>query len=151
MARSTTAGAPIGHGLRSVARASLATLLATTALGVVAAHAVDGTWTVGSSDWTDPANWSSNPSVPDATATFSNTGSTAVDNNNGVVSIGTIQFANTSQAYTLTIGNPFIVNATGIVNNDTVNTQNFEVTAGNNLVFQNSSTERRCRTRDHHQ
>jgi autotransporter-associated beta strand protein len=121
-------------------RQSLATLLATTALGVVAAHAVDGTWTGGSSDWTDPTNWSSNPSVPDGIAAFANTGSTAVDNNNGVVSIGTIQFANTSQAYTFTIGNPFIVNGTGIINNDTVNTQTFEVTSGNNLVFQNSST-----------
>lgn len=134
------AGGRIGYGLRSVMRHSLATLLATTALGVVAAHAVDGTWTGGSSDWTDPTNWSSNPSVPDETATFTNTGSTAVDNNNGVVSIGTIQFANTSQAYTFTIGNPFIVNATGIINNDTVNTQTFQVTSGNNLVFQNSST-----------
>lgn len=130
----------IGYGLRSVVRHSLATLFASTALGVVAAHAVDGTWTGGSADWTDPTNWTSSPSVPDETATFTNTGSTAVDNNNGVVSIGTIQFTNTSQAYTVTIGNPFIVNGTGIINNDTVNTQNFEVTSGNNLVFQNSST-----------
>nr|WP_235885277.1 autotransporter domain-containing protein [Bradyrhizobium frederickii] len=121
-------------------RGSLATLLATTALGVVTAHALDGTWTGGSSDWTNPANWSSNPGVPDGTATFANTGSAAVDNNNGGVSIGTIRFANTSQAYTFTIGNPFVVNATGIINNHTVNTQNFEVTSGNNLVFQNSST-----------
>nr|WP_249153580.1 autotransporter outer membrane beta-barrel domain-containing protein [Bradyrhizobium diazoefficiens] len=140
MAGPTMAGGRIGYGLRSVVRHSLATLLATTALGVVAAPAVDGTWTGGSTDWTDPTNWSSNPSVPDETATFSNTGSTAVDNNNGVVSIGTIQFSNASQAYTFTIGNPFIVNATGIINNDTGNTQNFGVTAGNNLVFQNSST-----------
>lgn len=140
MAGPTKAGGRIGYGLRFVARHSLATLLATTALGVVAAHAVDGTWTGGSSDWTDPTNWSSSPSVPDETATFTNTGSAAVDNNNGVVSIGTIQFTNTSQAYTFTIGNPFIVNGTGIINNDTVNTQNFEVTSGNNLVFQNSST-----------
>lgn len=130
----------IGCGLRSVVRHSLATLLATTALGVVAAHAVDGTWTGGSSDWTDPTNWSSNPSVPDGTATFTNTGSIAVDNNGGIVVIGTVQFANTSQAYSVTIGNPFIVNATGIINNDTVNTQNFHILSGNNLVFQNSST-----------
>ncbi|WP_246550653.1 autotransporter outer membrane beta-barrel domain-containing protein [Bradyrhizobium liaoningense] len=140
MAGPTMACGRNGYGLRSVARLSLATLLATTALGIVAAHAVDGTWTGGSTDWTDPTNWSSNPSVPDETATFTNTGSAAVDNTNGVVSIGTIQFANTSQAYTFTIGNPFIVNATGIVNNDTVNTQTFQVTSGNNLVFQNSST-----------
>ncbi|WP_439398224.1 hypothetical protein ACRQ5Q_13430 [Bradyrhizobium sp. PMVTL-01] len=52
----------IGHRLRSVTRHSLATLLATTALGVVTAHAVDGTWTGASTDWTDPTNWSSNPS-----------------------------------------------------------------------------------------
>src|SRR5689334_8547282 len=132
MAGTTLADRRIGHALRSVVRQSLATLLATTALGVVAAHAVDGTWTGGSSDWMDPANWSSSPSVPDETATFTNTGSTAVDNNNGVVSIGTVQFTNTSQAYTFTIGNPFIVNAAGIINNDTVNSQNFEVTSGNN-------------------
>lgn len=98
----------IGYGLRSVVRHSLATLLATTALGVVAAHAVDGSWTGATSDWTDPTNWSSNPSVPDGTATFTNTGSTAVDNNSGVVVIGTVQFANTSQAYSVTIGNPVI-------------------------------------------
>lgn len=140
MAGATKAGGRIGYGLRSIVRGSLATFLATTALGVVAAHALDGTWTGGSSDWTSPANWSSNPGVPDGTATFANTGSTAVDNNNGGVSIGTIRFANTSQAYTFTIGNPFTVNATGIINNDTVNTQNFEVTSGNNLVFQNGST-----------
>ncbi|MBR1171949.1 autotransporter domain-containing protein [Bradyrhizobium liaoningense] len=137
----TVAGGRIVRGLRSVImRHSLATLLATTALGVVAAHAVDGTWVGGSSDWTDPTNWSSNPSVPDGTATFTNTGSTAVDNNNGVVSIGTVAFTSISQAYSVTIGNPFIVNGTGIINNDTVNTQNFQVTSGNNLVFQNSST-----------
>lgn len=125
--------------LRPVLRHALATLLATTALGVVAAHAVDGTWTGGSSDWTDPANWSSDPSVPDGTATFTNTGSVPVDNLNGVVSIGTIQFTSTAQAYSVTIYNPFIVNGTGIINNSG-NTQTFEVTSGNNLVFQNSST-----------
>jgi autotransporter-associated beta strand protein len=130
----------IGCRLRSVARHSLATLLATTALGVVAAHAVDGAWTGASSDWTDAGNWNSvPPGVPDGTATFDNTGSAAVDNNNGIVTIGTILFATTAQAYTVTVGNPFIVNGTGIINNSG-NTQNFEVTSGNNLVFQNSST-----------
>ena len=62
-------------GLRSVVRHSLATLLATTALGVVAAHAVDGTWVGGTSnDWTDGTNWTSTPTVPDGTATFSTHG-----------------------------------------------------------------------------
>ncbi|WP_145661541.1 autotransporter domain-containing protein [Bradyrhizobium stylosanthis] len=130
----------IGDRLRSVRRHALATLLATTALGVVAAHAVDGTWSGASSDWTDPANWSSNPSVPDGTATFTNTGSASVDNFNGVVVIGTVQFTNTAQVYTVTIGDAFILNGTGIINNSG-NTQNF-VSASNgiNMVFQNSST-----------
>ena len=141
MAGPTIGRERIGYEIRSVFRHALATLLATTALGVVAAHAVDGTWAGGSSDWTDPTNWSSSPSVPDGTATFTNTGNTAVDNNNGVVVIGTIQFTSMSQAYSITIGNPFIVNGTGIIN-DSGTTQNFEVTSGNNLVFQNSSSAR---------
>jgi len=40
--------------LRSMARLSLAALLATTALGVVSAHAVDGTWVGGHGG--DPTN-----------------------------------------------------------------------------------------------
>lgn len=125
--------------LRAVVRHALATLLATTALGVVAAHAVDANWTGVSSDWTDPANWSSNPSVPDGTATFTNSGATSIDNSNGIVAIGTLQFTNTAQAYAFTLFNPFIINAAGIINNSG-NTQNFEVTSGSNLVFQQSST-----------
>ncbi|MGX1324329.1 autotransporter-associated beta strand protein [Bradyrhizobium sp. USDA 377] len=130
----------VGYRLRSVTRHALATLLATTALGVVAAHAVDGTWTGASTDWTDPANWSSNPSVPDGTATFTNTGSANVDNFNGVVVIGTVEFTNTAQAYTVTVGDAFILNGTGIINNSG-NTQNFvSASGGINMVFQGSST-----------
>lgn len=123
--------------LRAVVRHSLATLLATTTLGVAAAHAADATWTGASSDWTDPANW--NPNVPDGTATFTSTGATSIDNSNGIVTIGSLLFTNTAQAYSFTVFNPFIVNAAGIINNSG-NTQTFEVTSGNNLVFQNSST-----------
>lgn len=127
--------------LRSVVRHSLATLLATTALGVVAAHAaVDANWTgTFSNDWTDAANWSSNPSVPDGTATFANTATTTINNFNGIVTIGTLQFTSIAPAYSFTLFNPFIINAAGIINNSG-NTQTFEVTSGNNLVFQNSST-----------
>lgn len=125
--------------LRAVVRHALATLLATTALGVVAAHAVDANWTGVSSDWTDPANWSSNPSVPDGTATFTNSGATSIDNSSGIIAIGTLQFTNTAQAYAFTLFNPFIINAAGVINNSG-NTQTFEVTSGSNLVFQQSST-----------
>jgi uncharacterized protein with beta-barrel porin domain len=130
-----------GHRPGSVARHSLAVLLATTALGVVSAHAVDGTWVSGSGEWTDPTSWSTNPTVPDGIATFTNTGAAAVTNNGGVVTIGEILFTSVpnAQAYAFTINNPFIVNASGIINNST-NTQTFEVTSGNSLVFQNGST-----------
>ena len=129
------------HRLGSVARHSLAVLLATTALGVVSAHAVDGTWVSGSGEWVDGTSWSSNPVVPDGIATFTNTGTTAVTNNGGVVTIGEILFTSVpnAQAYAFTINNPFIINASGIINNST-NTQTFEVTSGNSLVFQNGST-----------
>lgn len=125
--------------LRAVIRHALATLLATTALGVVAAHAVDATWIGTTNEWTDAPNWSSNPSVPDGTATFTNTGANAITNFGGIVTIGTLQFTNTAQAYSFTLSNPFIVSAAGISNNSG-NTQSFEVTSGNNLVFQHSST-----------
>ncbi|MCG2643587.1 MULTISPECIES: autotransporter outer membrane beta-barrel domain-containing protein [Bradyrhizobium] len=138
MADSIIAPGRVGGRLRAVIKHSLATLLATTALGVVVAHAVDGNWVGATSDWTDPANWSS-PTVPDGTATFGNTGSAAVDNNNGIITIGTVLFNGTAQAYTVTVGNPFIINGTGIINNSG-NTQNFAVTSGNNLVFQQNST-----------
>lgn len=126
------------RGLRKVARHSLAVLLASTALGVVSAHAQDATWNSATGEWVDPTSWTPN-TVPSGTATFTNTGTTAVTNNNGIVTIGEVLFNTTAQTYTVTINNPFIVNGTGIVNNST-NTQTFEVTSGNTLVFQNGAT-----------
>jgi len=124
--------------LHSVARHSLAILLATTALGVVSAHAVDGTWTGAGSEWTDGTNWSSTPTVPDGIATFTNTGPTTVQSS-GLVNIGSVQFtaAPNAQAYTITTNDIFLVNGTGVFNNST-NTQTFNVNFS--VVFQNSST-----------
>jgi uncharacterized protein with beta-barrel porin domain len=129
---------PAGRGLRSVARQSLAVLLAPTALGVVSAHAVDGTWIGAGDEWTDPSNWSSNPSVPDGTATFTVNTPTAVQSN-GIVSIGSVNFTQTpnAAAYTITTNDLVVVNGTGVFNNST-NTQTF-VTAATTL-FQGSST-----------
>jgi uncharacterized protein with beta-barrel porin domain len=133
-----------GTGLRSIGRHSLAILLASTALGVVAAHAVDATWVGGNggapNEWVEPNNWTP-ATVPDGVATFTNTGVTTVANDNGIVVIGEVFFTGTpnAQAYTINIDNPFIVNAAGIVNNST-NTQTFNVTSGNALVFQNGSS-----------
>jgi autotransporter-associated beta strand protein len=117
----------------------LATLLATTALGIVAAHAVDGTWTGASStEWTDGTNWSSTPTVPDGTATFTNTGPTTVDSN-GLVNIGAVLFtvAPNAQAYTVNTNDIFVVSGAGISNNST-NVQTFNV--GSSMVFTNSSS-----------
>ncbi|WP_426419421.1 autotransporter domain-containing protein [Bradyrhizobium genosp. A] len=125
--------------LRAVVWHSLATLLATTALGVVAAHAVDGTWVGGTStEWTDGTNWSPTPTVPDGTATFTNSGLTTVDSN-GLVNIGAVVFtaAPNAQAYTINTNDIFVVNGAGFSNNST-NAQSFNV--GASMVFLNSST-----------
>lgn len=125
--------------LRAIVRHSLATLLATTALGVVAAHAVDGTWVGGTStEWTDGTNWSPTPIVPDVTATFTDTGLTTVDSN-GLVNIGAVVFtaAPNAQAYTINTNDIFVVNGVGISNNS-INAQTFNV--GASMVFLNSST-----------
>jgi fibronectin-binding autotransporter adhesin len=119
-------------------RRAIAVLLATTALGGGSAHAVDGTWIGSGDEWTDPTNWSSNPSVPDGTATFTVNTPTAVQSN-GFVGIGSVQFTQTpnAAAYTITTNDVFVVNGAGVSNNST-NTQTF-VTASTTL-FQNSST-----------
>ncbi|TPQ36250.1 autotransporter [Bradyrhizobium guangdongense] len=132
----------LGHGSPSVIRRSLATLLATSALGAVFAQpafAVDGTWTgATSTEWTDGTNWTSTPTVPDGTATFTNTGSTTVDSN-GLVGIGSIVFtaAPNAQAYTININDIFVVNGTGVANNST-NLQTVNVFS--TMVFSNASS-----------
>src|ERR1700692_3037970 len=131
------------RGLRAIARHSLAVLLATTALGVVAAHAVDATWVGGNggdpSEWVESNNWTP-ATVPNGIATFTNTGVTTVANANGIVIVGELFFTGTpnAQAYTINIDNPMIVNAAGIINNST-NTQTFHVSSGNSLAFQKGS------------
>ncbi|MET4318846.1 autotransporter domain-containing protein [Bradyrhizobium sp. RT5a] len=138
MAGPTKAGGRIGYGLRSVARHSLATLLATTALGVVAAQAQDGTWVGGSSEWTDGANWTSTPIVPDGIATFSTSADTNIASS-GIVNIGSVIFTASpdAPAYTITTSDIFLVNGAGISNNST-NAQTFNL--GSTTVFTNSSS-----------
>ena len=73
-----------GHRLGSVARRSLAVLLATTALGVVAARAQNASW-VGNNagdpnEWIENNNWTP-ATIPTGTATFTNNGApTTVEN-----------------------------------------------------------------------
>ena len=118
----TIQGPNCGSRSRLVAWHSFAALLATTALGVTSAHAIDGTWTGVTGEWVDGTNWSSNPDVPDGTATFTDTGTVTVTNNAGIIIIGTIQFtsAPNAQAYAFTLNNPAIINASGIINDSTI-------------------------------
>ena len=88
-------------------------------------------------EWVENNNW--NPAtIPSGTATFTATGVTSVANDNGVVTIGAIDFTVGAQAYTFSIDNAFIVNGAGVTNSST-NTQTFNVTGGNSLV-QNASS-----------
>jgi autotransporter-associated beta strand protein len=118
-------------------RHSLATLLATTALGVVTAYAQDGDWVGGTSEWTDGSNWTSTPLVPDGIATFSTSADTNIASS-GFVSIGSVIFtaAPDASAYTITTSDIFLVNGAGISNNST-HAQTFSV--GSTMAFTNSS------------
>ncbi|MBR1120147.1 autotransporter domain-containing protein [Bradyrhizobium lablabi] len=121
----------------SALRRSAAVLLATTALGVVSAHAVDGTWTGAGNDWIDGTNWSSTPNVPDGTATFTNNAAPTGVDVNGLASIGALTFTNTAPAYTINTNDIFLVNGAG-VNNASAATQTFNVFSS--FVFQNASS-----------
>src|SRR3981081_3793462 len=127
-----------GRRLRSVARQSLAGLLASTALGGVSAHAaIDGTWTGPGNEWTDGTNWSSNPSPPDGTGTFTNNGAPAAVGVSGLVNIGVVTFTGAAPAYTITIDDFFLVNGAGVTNNS-AHAQTFNVNGS--LLFQNGSS-----------
>jgi autotransporter-associated beta strand protein len=129
---------PIPSAIRSYWALSIALLAA----GATAADAQNATWVGGNAgdanEWVEPNNWGPT-TVPSGIAIFANTGVTTVANDAGIVVIGAINFALTAQAYTINIDNPFIVNGAGVTNNST-NTQTFNVTGGNTLVFQNGST-----------
>ncbi len=113
-------------------------MLACTCLTGGAAYAQNATWNGSTTDWNTPTNWTPN-TVPTGTATFAATGSTSVDNASGIVSIGAIDFNAVAQAYTINIDNPFLINGTGVANNS-ANTQTFNVTDLNQLVFQNGGS-----------
>ncbi len=128
---------------RSVTHHSLAALLATTAFGMVSAHAQNATWVGGNAgdptEWTEPLNWTGS-AVPSGTATFTNNGAPTTVDSNGLVNIGSVVFTaapNNAPAYTANINDIFVVNGGGISNNST-NTQTFNV--GASMVFTNSST-----------
>jgi outer membrane autotransporter protein len=119
--------------LAGVSLAALATL-------TPVAHAVDGTWTGSAAEWTDGTNWSSNPDVPDNTATFTNNGAPTSVTISDDASINTIQFTAGAPAFNFTTsgtGITFDVNGAGIVNNSTFAPS---LTNNDNLNFNNASS-----------
>ena len=107
---------------------SRAALLGSVWLGALAmlapspAHAVDGTWLGGGApvpnEWTQGNNWSSNPTVPDDIATFTNNGAPTSVTISSPTSIGTIQFTAGAPAYSFAVNfTLFEINGSGIVNN----------------------------------
>ena len=105
-----------------------------------AAHAVDGTWTGPGSEWTVGTNWSSTPTVPDNTATFTNNigapTSVTISSN---AAINTIEFDAAAPAYSFTVQN----GATFTINSGTINNSSFApaftVNAGAALTVGNSA------------
>jgi hypothetical protein len=79
--------------LAGVSLATLATLMSS------AAQAVDGTWSGPGAEWTDGTNWSSNPDVPDDTATFTNNAAPTSVTISNDASINTIQFTAGAPAF----------------------------------------------------
>jgi autotransporter-associated beta strand protein/T5SS/PEP-CTERM-associated repeat protein len=111
---------------------SRAALLGSVWLGALAvfapnaAQATDGTWIGGGApvpnEWTQGNNWSSNPTVPDDIATFTNNPGTptsvTISSFLSIININTIQFTAAAPAYSFTI-NPFTtfsINGAGISN-----------------------------------
>jgi hypothetical protein len=99
-------------------------LAALAALGTPEAQATDGIWLgTTSGEWTDGTNWSSNPTVPDFTVTFTNVAGTTAVTNTNLVNIGTVTFNANALAYTVSVQDSFLVNGNGIINNALAQTQ----------------------------
>jgi len=121
-------------------RYGLALLIAGLCFGATAALAQNGTWTGPGAEWTTGTNWSSNPNVPTGTATFTNNAAPTAVTTSGLVIIGDIGFTGTAPAYTVTIGDFFIVNGGGITNSS-ASLQTFDVAGSSiSMVFQNGSS-----------
>jgi autotransporter-associated beta strand protein len=109
-----------------------------------AAYAVDGVWNGPGAEWTTGTNWSSTPTVPDNTATFTNNGaptSVTISNN---ASINTLQFNAAAPAYTFSVSNANLVINGGIVNSSSfaptiTNTQSAATSFANSSSAANAS------------
>src|SRR5882757_5330022 len=119
-------------------------LLGGIAMAGHAAHAVDGVWTGPGAEWTTGTNWSSTPTVPDNTATFTNNGAPTSVTLSNDASINTLQFTAAAPAYTFALSNANLVINGGIVNGSSfaptiTNTQNAATSFANSSSAANAS------------
>jgi autotransporter-associated beta strand protein/T5SS/PEP-CTERM-associated repeat protein len=101
------------------------------------AQAVDGTWTGPGAEWTTGTNWSSSPTVPDNTATFTGNGaptSVTISNN---ASINTIDFDASATAYSFLVQNGATFTINNAINNSSSFAPSFSVNTGATLALGN--------------
>lgn len=124
------------HALWQLPRNAVRMLL----VGIVAAHAQDGTWTPGSSDWNTASNWTPSTAVPSGIATFGSSTVNTVTFSSSA-SVGTLQFNAGAPAYSFNLeaSNFFNISGAGIVDNSS-NAVTFTTSNGGELQFQMSST-----------
>src|SRR5262245_61996504 len=100
------------------------------------AQAVDGTWTGPGAEWTTGTNWSSSPTVPDNTATFTGSAPTSVTIPNNA-SINTIDFGAAAPAYSFLVQNGATFTINNAINNSSSFEPAFSVNTGATLAFGN--------------
>jgi outer membrane autotransporter protein len=131
---------------RTLRRAALLAGVSCAALAVLAPGAVyaqvDGTWQGPGNEWTDGTNWSSNPDVPDNTATFTNNGAPTSVTISNDAEISTMQFTAAAPAYSFTISSAFTIagidNSSAFAPSFILNSGgvlSFEIDNGSNLAF----------------
>lgn len=133
-------------GIPKAQRAWRGMLMATTAtLALMSGPvlAVDGTWIANppNTSWNSGLNWSSNPSIPDGTATFATSSETTISVS-GLHFLDAMIFDNPSDAFTFNLNASarFSFEVDGIVNNG-VSTQTFNTNDSSTSIrfFNNSS------------
>src|ERR1700754_788325 len=121
-------GMPVGLAFECVAW-SAGAMLAASLVGPAQAQ-VDGSWQGPGAEWTTGTNWSSSPTVPDGTATFTNNGAPPSITISNTTSINTMVFDAAAPVYSFTVQNgaSFTIN-TAIANSSPV-LPNFAVNTG---------------------
>src|SRR5262245_45165718 len=126
--------------LRLPARAALlggVWLGAFAALLPQSAQAVDGTWTGPGAEWTTGTNWSSSPTVPDNTATFTGNGAPTSVTIPGSTAINTIDFDASAPAYSFLVQNGATFTINNAINNSSSSAPAFSVNGGATLALGN--------------